>query len=132
MFETLEKAILHLGSSAFNGYIYADVALGVLMYEISICKVWYETTGGIVERHPDSESVRVATLCLQLKGDLAVSNQDFVVEALTVLDMSRIDGRLHPSSVNNYMALKYALEFGDCDDPGIVGMAKAIVETFKR
>jgi hypothetical protein len=57
-----------------------------------------------------------------------MSPEMLVIEALEIMHEQRDeDGRLPPRLVNNYMSLKYALEYGDCEDWAIVSLAKQII-----
>lgn len=127
--ETLDRAIAHLGSSVFDGAHYAWVVNEVLMAERSNIEMWNanaELNG--LTLAPMGWVVRLAELALKLQGNKIVTPEDIVIEALTVLDMTRDkDGRLPTRSINNYMSLKYALEHGDCQDWGVIGMAKGII-----
>jgi hypothetical protein len=127
--ETLDEAVAYLGSSVFDGYQYAWAFNQVLMSERDNLQRWNsmsDETGIVLQ--PMGWVVRMAENALKLKGTDIVSPEDIVIEALTILDMTRnAEGRLPSRSINNYMALKYALEHGDCQDWGILGMAKGII-----
>lgn len=126
--ETLDNAIAHLGSSVFDNRHYAWMFNEVLIAEAENLRRWNALSGETgIELQPMDWVVRLATLALQLQGNKAMSPEEIVIEALTVLDMTRVDGRLPTRSVNNYMSLKYALEHGDCEDWGVIGMAKGII-----
>lgn len=127
--ETLDKAIAYLGSSVFDNRSYAWVINEVLIAEAENIRRWNmnaESNG--LELQPMGWVVRLAEGALKLKGNQVVSPEEIVIEALTILDMTRdADGRLPTRSINNYMSLKYALEHGDCQDWGVIGMAKGII-----
>lgn len=130
--ETLETAISHLRSFLFADRIYAENICTALVTEVERCELWFEWSNGGISMYPSKRMQRVAELALQLKGVEAMSPEDIVIEALTILDMGRNEeGRLPGPSINNYMALKYALEHGDCQDWGIIGMAKGIIFAFR-
>ena len=127
--ETLDKAIAYLGSSVFDNSHYAWMFNEVLLAERSNIQRWNanaEANGFMLE--PMGWVVRLAEGALKLKGNQVVSPEEIVIEALTILDMTRdSEGRLPTRSINNYMSLKYALEHGDCQDWGVIGMAKGII-----
>lgn len=126
--ETLDNAIAHLGSSVFDGAHYAWMFNEVLLAERANLERWNsnaEANGLLLE--PMDWVVRLAELALQLRGNKIVSPEEIVIEALTILDMTRVDGRLPTRSINNYMTLKQALEYGDCADWSVIGMAKGII-----
>lgn len=54
--------------------------------------------------------------------------QDLVREALSILDSTRNEeGNLPPRTLNNYYTLKHALDFGDCTDWSVLGLAKSVI-----
>lgn len=127
--ETLEKAVAYLGSSVFDNRHYAWMFNEVLLAELENLRRWNAMSGETgIELEPMGWVVRLAEGALKLKGNRVVSPEEIVIEALTILDMTRDkDGRLPNRSINNYMSLKYALEHGDCEDWGVIGMAKGII-----
>lgn len=57
-----------------------------------------------------------------------MSPEMIVIEALEILHSRRdSSGHLPPRSVNNYLSLKYALEYGDCEDWAVLSLAKQII-----
>ena len=104
--ETLETAISHLRSFLFVDRIYAESICASLIAEVERCELWFEWSSGGISMYPSKRMQRVAELALQLKGVEAMSPEDIVIEALTILDMGRNEeGRLPGPSINNYMAL---------------------------
>ena len=126
--KTLEEAVAYLGSSVFDNRHYAWMFNEVLIAELENLRRWNanaEVNGFVLE--PMGWVVELAESALKLKGNAVVSPEEIVIEALTILDMTRVDGRLPTRSINNYMSLKQALEYGDCSDWGVIGMAKGII-----
>jgi hypothetical protein len=57
-----------------------------------------------------------------------MSPEMIVIEALELLHSKRdANGHLPPRSLNNYLSLKHALEYGDCEDWTILSLAKQII-----
>ncbi len=127
--EIIDGALSHLESPSFNDAWYALVFRGKLELELKRIFEWIEHSNGSMELYPSSETVWLAETVLELKGSEAVGPCDIVREALLILDTERngSEGRIPARMINNYMTLKYALEFGDCEDWGVLSLAKQII-----
>lgn len=56
------------------------------------------------------------------------SPQDLVREAICILDGTRDEnGKLPSRTLNNYLSLRHALDFGDCQDWTILSLAKSVI-----
>lgn len=57
-----------------------------------------------------------------------MSPEMIVIQALEILTSQRDEeGRLPTRLINNYMTLKHALEYGDCQDWSIISLAKQTI-----
>lgn len=131
--ELIDDALSHLDSPAFNDSWYALLFRGKLELELKRMFEWLDYSVGSIELHPSSSAVWLAEIVLELKGSEAVGPCDLVREALLILDTERAGGdgdgvgRIPARLINNYMTLKYALEFGDCSDWSVLALAKQII-----
>ena len=125
--DILDEALSRLESPAFDGRWYALAFRERLEAELKRIFDWSESTDGIVELHPSKGAVVLCEIVFELKGVDAVGPCDIVREAMLILDGQRVDGRLPASVLNNYFTLRYALEFGDCEDWSVISLAKSII-----
>lgn len=126
--DIIDRALSHLESHRFDDAWYALVFRGTLELELKRIFEWAETTEGIVELYPSKGARWLSEVVLELKGSDCMGPCDLVREAMLILETERgIDGRLPGRILNNYMSLKYALDYGDCEDWGIIALAKQII-----
>lgn len=125
--KVLDRALSHLESHAFDDSWYALVFRGTLELELKRIFEWLEYTSGDIELYPSKKAVLLAELVMELKGSNAMGPCDLVREALIILEAEREDGHLPARVINNYMTLKYALEYQDCEDWAVLSLAKQIM-----
>ena len=127
--ETIDAALAHLESPAFSSSWYALLFRGKLEQELKRMFEWLEQSDGAIQMYPSSWAIWMSEIVLELKGSEAVGPCEVVREALLILETERSgdDGRLPGRLINNYMTLKYALEFGDCGDWGVLSLAKQVI-----
>lgn len=125
----VQSALAYLGSEVFDGRHYAWVFSEYLWAEHNRLTEWNTYVGeSFIELQPSQKVLYMADLAMSLRGNLAVSNEEVIFEALTIMDMSRgVDGRLPFRTINNYMTLREALSYGDVDDESVQMLAKTII-----
>lgn len=123
----LDRALSYLEAPCFDDAWYALVFRGTLEAELRRIFEWLENSDGAMELHPSPQARWLAQIVMELEGSHMSGPCGLIHEAMIVLEAERVDGRLPSRLLNNYMSLKYALEFGDCQDWSVISLAKQIV-----
>lgn len=126
--EILDSALSHLESPALIDRWYSAVFREQLEKELRRLFSWLDYSAGGVEAFPSKKVVRLAEMVLELRGVNAVEPCDIVREALILMELERDeDGRMPGRLLNNYYTLRLALEYGDCAEWSVIGLAKSII-----